>query len=63
MDNVIVTQHTAGVTHESRSNISRIAALAFADAAAGRLPPRIINPEVVGRFTERYAAKLGTTIS
>jgi D-3-phosphoglycerate dehydrogenase len=63
MDNVIVTQHTAGVTHESRSNISRIAALAFADAAAGRLPPRIINPDVIGRFAERYAAKLGTTIS
>jgi D-3-phosphoglycerate dehydrogenase len=63
MDNVIVTQHTAGVTHESRSNISRIAALAFADAAAGRLPPRIINPDVIGRFAKRYAAKLGSTIS
>ena len=44
MTNVIVTQHTAGVTHESRANITRIAALAFADAAKGKLPPRIINP-------------------
>ncbi|WP_235907764.1 hydroxyacid dehydrogenase [Siccirubricoccus phaeus] len=59
MANVIVTQHTAGVTHESRSNISRIAALAFADAASGRMPPRIINPEVVGRFQARYEAKTG----
>jgi D-3-phosphoglycerate dehydrogenase len=58
MDNVIVTQHTAGVTHESRSNITRIAALAFADAASGRMPPRIINPEVRPRFAQRYEAKL-----
>lgn len=63
MINVIVTQHTAGVTHESRANITRIAALAFADAARGELPPRIINPAVVPRFAERYAAKLGRSIA
>jgi D-3-phosphoglycerate dehydrogenase len=40
LPNVILTQHTAGVTHESRANISRIAALGFAEAAHGRLPPR-----------------------
>ena len=59
MPTVIVTQHTAGVTHESRANITRIAALAFADAAKGKLPPRIINPAVVPRFAERYAAEAG----
>ena len=59
MDNVIVTQHTAGVTHESRANISRIAALAFAEAAHGRLPPRVINREVVPRFAARWAAVFG----
>jgi D-3-phosphoglycerate dehydrogenase len=63
MDNVIVTQHTAGVTHESRANITRIAALAFADAANGKLPPRIINPDVVPRFAARYEAKLGRPIA
>jgi D-3-phosphoglycerate dehydrogenase / 2-oxoglutarate reductase len=63
MTNVIVTQHTAGVTHESRANITRIAALAFADAAKGKLPPRIINPGVVPRFAERYAQKLGRSIA
>jgi len=56
LDNVIVTQHTAGVTHESRANITRIAALAFGDAAHGRLPPRVINPEVVPRYTARWEA-------
>ncbi|WP_368040619.1 NAD(P)-dependent oxidoreductase [Roseicella sp. DB1501] len=63
MANVIVTQHTAGVTHESRANITRIAALAFADAAKGLMPPRIINPAVAPRFAERYAAKLGRRIA
>ncbi|MFC7473603.1 hydroxyacid dehydrogenase [Dankookia sp. GCM10030260] len=63
MANVIVTQHTAGVTHESRANITRIAALAFADAAKGRLPPRIINPAVIPRFAVRYAEKLGRSIA
>ena len=63
MENVIVTQHTAGVTHESRSNITRIAALAFVDAANGRLPPRVINPEVIGRFAARYEAAFGRALA
>ncbi len=63
MDNVIVTQHTAGVTHESRSNITRIAALAFADAANARLPPRIINPAVIPRFAARYEAAFGRALA
>lgn len=62
LENVILTQHTAGVTHESRSNIARIAALAFAEAAHGRMPPRIINPEVIPVFQRRYEAKRGRHI-
>lgn len=60
---VICTQHTAGVTHESRSMITRIAAEAFSACAAAKMPPRIINPEVKGRFAERYAAARGRTIT
>ncbi len=59
LPNVVLTQHTAGVTEESRANITRIAALAFADAAEGRLPPRIINPEAVPRFAARWEAAFG----
>lgn len=53
---VVASQHIAGVTWESRENIARIAALAFGELAAGRLPPRIVNPEVVPRFAARMAA-------
>jgi len=59
LDTVILTQHTAGVTQESRANITRIAALGFAEAAHGRLPPRVINPEVVPRFAARWAEAFG----
>ena len=63
MPNVICTQHTAGVTHESRSMITRIAAEAFSAFVAGRFPPRIINPEVKARVAERYKAALGRPIA
>ncbi len=56
---VIASQHTAGVTEESRANITRIAALAFSELAAGRMPPRIVNPEVKEKFAARYAAAFG----
>jgi D-3-phosphoglycerate dehydrogenase len=56
---VVATQHTAGVTEESRMKITRIAAQAFSDLAAGRMPPRIVNPEVKPCFSARCAEALG----
>ncbi len=56
------TQHTAGVTQESRAQITTIAAEAFSDAAAGRMPPRIINPAVKPDFAARYEAARGRRI-
>ena len=60
---VVASQHTAGVTQESRANITRIAALAFSDLAAGRMPPRIVNPAVKPRFAARVkaASEAGST--
>lgn len=59
---VIASQHTAGVTLQSRANITRIAALAFSDLAAGRTPPRIINPAVLPRWRARYEAAMGQAV-
>jgi D-3-phosphoglycerate dehydrogenase len=50
---VIASQHTAGVTSESRERVTRMAAGAFSDIAAGRVPPRLINPEVAERMMQR----------
>ncbi len=59
---VIASQHTAGVTLQSRANITRIAALAFSDLAAGRMPPRVINPAVLPAWRKRYEAAMGVAV-
>ncbi|MCK8785488.1 3-phosphoglycerate dehydrogenase [Roseomonas sp. NAR14] len=51
---VIASPHTAGVTQESRERVVRMAVAGFVEAAAGRLPPRLQNPAVAGRFLERW---------
>ncbi len=56
---VVATQHIAGVTGESRANITRIAALAFPEVAAGRVPPRVVNPDAITRFGDRLLALRG----
>jgi D-3-phosphoglycerate dehydrogenase len=53
---VLASPHTAGVTHESRERVARMAAEAFIDAAAGRVPPRVLNPQVLPRYKERWSA-------
>jgi len=55
LPNVVSTFHTAGVTHEARSNIATIAAQQILTICAGEPAPRIINPEVLPVFTERFA--------
>ncbi|OWU83989.1 hypothetical protein ATO6_16445 [Oceanicola sp. 22II-s10i] len=51
---VISTNHAAGVTGESRARVARMAAEVFCEAGAGRVPPRLLNPEIA----ERVAAAL-----
>jgi D-3-phosphoglycerate dehydrogenase / 2-oxoglutarate reductase len=56
---VIASNHTAGVTHESRERVGRMAAEAFVAAAAGQVPPRLLNPEALPRYAERWSAAFG----
>jgi D-3-phosphoglycerate dehydrogenase len=58
-DNVLASPHTAGVTREARENMGRIAAGQILDALDGKRPPRIINPEVWPRYSERFARTFG----
>jgi D-3-phosphoglycerate dehydrogenase len=60
-DNVLASPHTAGVTHEARENMGRIAAQQILDALDGKRPPRIINPEVWPHYSERFARTFGIT--
>lgn len=61
LDNVLASPHTAGVTREARENMGRIAAEQMLDALDGKRPPRIINPEVWPRYSERFAGTFGIT--
>ena len=56
---VMASPHIAGVTHESRERVATMAAEAFAIAASGKLPPRLLNSGAVGRFTGRWSSAFG----
>jgi D-3-phosphoglycerate dehydrogenase len=58
-DNVLASPHTAGVTIEARQNMGRIAAEQVLDTLDGKRPPRIINPEVWPRYSERFKQAFG----
>ena len=58
-DNVIVSPHTAGVTHEARRNIVTGTIEQIDDIASARRPPRILNPEVWERYCRRYEEIFG----
>lgn len=58
-DNVLVSPHTAGVTHESRRNIATIAAEQLIDTLDGKRPPRLLNPEVWPAYAERFERIFG----
>jgi D-3-phosphoglycerate dehydrogenase / 2-oxoglutarate reductase len=58
-DNVLVSPHTAGVTHESRHNMGRLAAEQVLDILDGKRPPRLVNPEGWPLYRQRFGRILG----
>jgi D-3-phosphoglycerate dehydrogenase len=59
LDNVIVSQHTAGVTRESREQMGRIAAQQILDILDGKPATRVLNPEVWPAFAARFERVFG----
>lgn len=55
---VLASPHTAGVTHESRDRVARLAAQVFVEAAAGGVPARCLNPAVAMRLLPRLAGAI-----
>jgi D-3-phosphoglycerate dehydrogenase len=58
-DNVMVSPHTAGVTHEARQNMGRIAAEQMLAALDGKRVTRILNPDVWPRYAARFKETFG----
>ena len=60
--NVIATWHTAGITHDSRINMAQWNADQIATILRGERPPRLINPEAWGKFTQKYQRAFGAKV-
>jgi D-3-phosphoglycerate dehydrogenase len=58
-ENVIVSAHTAGVTHEARARMGQFAAAQMLDALDGKPAPRIINPQVWPVYARRFERIFG----
>jgi D-3-phosphoglycerate dehydrogenase len=60
MKNVIATNHTVGITHDSRINMAEWNATQVAQILRGERPPRLINPDAWDGFCKRYERVFGT---
>ena len=57
--NVVLSPHTAGVTHESRRNVASGAIAQLDAVTAGRRPPHLLNPEAWDRYAARFERAFG----
>ena len=58
-DNVVATYHTSGVTPEARARMGDFAAEQIIGLLRGQLPPRLLNPEVLPMFRQRFEEQMG----
>jgi D-3-phosphoglycerate dehydrogenase len=58
-DNVIVSPHNAGVTHEALANMAAATAEQWIEILSGKVPPRLINKAAWPKYSERFHALLG----
>jgi D-3-phosphoglycerate dehydrogenase len=59
LDNVVASPHTAGITIEATRDIARATAEQWLDIFAGKVPPRLLNPEAWPEYADRFAARFG----
>ena len=62
LDKVLATNHTAGVTHDSRRQMATMAAHQILDVARGARPARLVNPEVWPVYVRRFERLLARAI-
>jgi D-3-phosphoglycerate dehydrogenase len=59
LENVVASPHTAGITVEATRDIARATAEQWLDIFAGKVPPRLLNPDAWPAYAARYAARFG----
>ncbi|ARP98020.1 hydroxyacid dehydrogenase [Pseudorhodoplanes sinuspersici] len=60
-DNVVVTPHNAGITHEALEMMASSAASQWIDVFSGKVPPRLVNPQAWSRYSARFKEIFGST--
>ncbi len=63
LDRVLATPHVAGVTHDSRRQMARMAASQIETLAAGLPPPRLVNPAVWPAYVQRFERVMGRPVA
>jgi D-3-phosphoglycerate dehydrogenase len=58
-ENVIATPHVAGMTVETMQNMCVASAEQWIALLRGRVPPRLVNPEVWPRYSQRFEQIIG----
>jgi D-3-phosphoglycerate dehydrogenase / 2-oxoglutarate reductase len=58
-ENVIATPHVAGMTVETMQNMCKASAEQWMALLRGKVPPRLVNPEVWPRYSERFEKIIG----
>jgi D-3-phosphoglycerate dehydrogenase len=59
LDTVMASPHTAGLTVEATRDVALATAEQWITIFAGKVPPRLVNPEVWPAYSERFAAQFG----
>jgi D-3-phosphoglycerate dehydrogenase len=54
LDNVVATPHVAGITVEAARDLAVATATQWQVIFGGRMPPRLLNPDVWPRYCERF---------
>jgi D-3-phosphoglycerate dehydrogenase len=60
LDNVVASPHIAGITDEATYALAEATAAQWITIFAGRVPPRLLNPEAWPRYQERFQSAFGT---
>ena len=59
LDTVVASPHTAGITVEATRDLALATAEQWITIFAGRTPPRLINPEVWPKYSDRFHDRFG----
>jgi D-3-phosphoglycerate dehydrogenase len=60
LENVVASPHTAGITVEATRDIALATAEQWVAIFAGKVPPRLLNPEAWPAYADRFASRFGS---